>query len=274
MINDDRFQRAVVHTILILLGLVMIAPFFWMVSTAFKTQPEIYRYPPTWLPNQFRWENFVKAWNRAPFGRFYLNSVFVTLSITLGQLLTSILAAYVFARINFFGRDYLFLFYLATLIIPIQVRMLPLFLLLNKFGWVDSYQGLIMPFLANAFSVFLLRQFFMTIPKDLEDAARIDGCGYFRFLWKILLPLSKPALATVTLFVFLTHWRDYIWPLVITNSTEMRTLPVGLRYFISATGGEQHLMMAASILVIVPVVLAFVLAQRHFIRGITLTGLK
>lgn len=257
-----------------LAAIVMIAPFLWMITTSLKGPLEVYRVPPTLLPTELHWENFSHVWETVPFGRFYLNTIVVTTVIVISQVTTAVLAAYVFARIEFPGRDLIFYLYLATLIIPGQVTMLPLFLLVSRLGWIDTYQGLIVPFLANAFAVFFLRQFFLTIPRDLEDAARIDGCGRIRFLWQIMLPLSRPALATITLFIFLGYWDDYLWPLIATNSTNMRTLAIGLRYFIEESGVQFNYMMAASLMAVLPVVIVFFFVQKQFIEGIALTGTK
>ncbi len=262
------------YLLLTAVAVVMVVPFLWMITTAFKSNQEVYRVPPTLLPEQLQWENFQHVLDTVPFGRFYLNTIIVTVTITLGQVCTAVLAAYVFARIQFPGRDLIFYLYLATLIIPTQVTMLPLFLIVSRLGWIDTYQAMIVPFLANAFAVFFLRQFFMTIPMELEDAARMDGCGRLRFLWQIMLPLSRPALATITLFIFLGFWDEYLWPLVVTNSTDMRTLAIGLRFFIDESGAQFHYMMTASLMAVAPIVLIFFIAQRQFIEGIALTGLK
>jgi multiple sugar transport system permease protein len=262
------------HGFLIAASLVMIAPFLWMVFTALKGESEIYAYPPSWLPSSLHWENFAHVWQAVPFGRFYINSIVVTAIITVSQVFTAALAGYAFARLQFPGRDTIFYLYLATLMVPGQVTMLPLFLIMNRLGWIDTYQGLTAPFLMSVFATFFLRQFFTTIPKELEDAARIDGCGRLRFLWQIMLPLSRPALGAVTLFTFLSHWDDYLWPLVITNSTQMRTLPIGLRFFVEESGAQYHYMMAAALIALAPVLALFFVAQRQFIEGIALTGLK
>ncbi len=252
----------------------MIVPFLWMITTAFKGADEVYRVPPTLLPTQLHWENFQHVWETVPFARFYFNTLFVTSLIAFSQVATAVLGAYVFARIQFPGRDLIFYLYLGTLIIPTQVTLLPLFLIISRLGWIDTYQALVVPFLANAFAVFFLRQFFLTLPTELEDAARMDGCGRLRYLWQIVLPLSRPALATITLFIFLGFWDDYLWPLVVTNTTKMRTLAIGLRFFIDESGAQFHYMMAASLMAVVPILLVFFLAQRQFIEGIALTGLK
>jgi len=209
-----------------------------------------------------------------PFGRFYVNTIIVTTIITASQVTTAVLAAYVFARIQFPGRETIFYLYLATLIIPTQVTMLPLFLIISRLGWIDTYRALTMPFLANAFAIFFLRQFFLTLPRELEDAARLDGCGRLRFLWQIMLPLSRPALATITLFIFLGFWDDYLWPLVVTNTTDMRTLAIGLRFFIDESGAQFNYMMAAALMAVAPIIAIFFVAQRQFIEGIALTGTK
>jgi len=269
-----RVTRLLRHLVLIAAGVVMIVPFIWMISTAFKGDGEIYVYPPTWVPAEIHLENFSRAWNYVPFGRFYVNSIFIAVTVTASQVLTAALAGYVFARVRFPGRDAIFYMYVATLIVPTQVTMLPLFLIMNELKWIDTYQAMIVPFLASAFIAFFLRQFFSTIPLELEDAAKIDGCGRTRFIWQILLPLSRPALASIGLFSFMGHWNSYIWPLIITNSTKMRTLPIGLRYFVEDSGAQYNLMMAAAMITVAPVVALFFVAQRQFIESIARTGLK
>jgi multiple sugar transport system permease protein len=262
------------YTLLALAAIVMVIPFLWMITTSLKGAQEVYRVPPTLIPSELHWENFTHVLDTVPFGRFYLNTIIVTFIITGSQVATSVLAAYVFARIQFPGRDLIFFLYLATLIVPTQVTMLPLFLIISRLGWIDTYQALTMPFLANAFAVFFLRQFFLTIPIELEDAARLDGCGRLRFLWQIMLPLSGPALATITLFIFLGFWDDYLWPLIVTNSTDMRTLAIGLRFFIDESGAQFHYMMAAALMAVFPIIIIFFIAQKQFIEGIALTGTK
>lgn len=262
------------YLLLTLISLVMIFPFIWMVLTAFKGNQEVYVYPPTFFPREFHWDNFSHVLETVPFLRFYFNSLLVTTLITVSQVATSVLAAYVFARIDFWGRNFLFLVYLATLVIPNQVTMLPLFLLMSQFGWIDSYQALVVPFLANAFAVFFLRQFFASLPRELEDAARVDGAGRLRTLIQIILPLARPALATITLFIFLSEWDSYLWPLIVTNTQAMRTLPIGLRFFVEESGAQLNYMMAGALMAVIPIILLFFMAQRQFIEGIAMTGTK
>lgn len=267
-------ENVLVHLFLSVTGALMLVPFAWMVLTAFKDYSELFAYPPRWIPERFLWENFKIAWGMAPFGRFYLNSTFVTTAATGSQVVLGALAAYAFARLQFPGREVIFVLFLSTLIVPVQATMVPLFVIMSKLGWIDTYQGLIVPFAARAFPIFFLRQFFLTIPNELEDAATIDGCGRLRFLRQIMLPLARPALGAITLFTFLHHWSDYVWPLIVTNSTSMRTLPVGLRYFISQQGSYYHYMMAAGLIVMLPVLALFFAMQRQFIKGVVMTGLK
>jgi multiple sugar transport system permease protein len=261
------WSRAASYVFLIVTSVVMVLPFFWMISTAFKGPQEAYIYPPTLFPAGLHWENFSHVLETVPFIRFYLNSILVTSIITAGQVVTASLAGYVFARIEFFGRDLIFYLYLATTIIPTQVTMLPLFLIMSKLGWLDTYQALTVPFLSSSFAVFFLRQFFAT-------AARIDGASHVRTLFQIVLPSLRPAIATITLFTFLTYWDSYLWPLIVTNTTAMRVLPIGLRFFIEESGAQLNYMMAGALMAVAPIIVIFFFAQKQFIEGIALTGLK
>ncbi len=266
--------RSGTYVLLIVMSVITVFPFVWMVGTSLKTTQEIFAFPPTLWPAEPQWQNFPAVLERVPFLRFYWNSIVVTGILTFSQVATAALAGYAFARIAFPFKNLLFGAYLATLIIPNQVTMLPLFLLVSRFGWIDTYQGLTVPFLANAFAVFFLRQFFLTIPRELEEAARIDGAGRIRVLFQIVLPLARPALSTITLFIFLSEWDNYLWPLIATNSEAMRTLPIGLRFFVEESGSQLHLMMAGAVMAVVPILLLFFMAQKQFIEGIAMTGSK
>jgi multiple sugar transport system permease protein len=252
---------------------VMIMPFVWMVSTSLKTPPEIFRYPPTWIPDPVAWENYARTLSAIPFGRYYFNSLFVAVSVTLLQIVTASLGAFAFARMRFRGRDALFLMYLATLMIPFQVTMIPNFILIRYLGWYDSFQALIFPTAFSAFAVFLLRQFFMGIPLEMDEAARMDGAGSFRIWWQIIMPLSTPVLAALTIFTFLGSWNDFLWPLIITNSVSTRTIPVGLAAFQGEYNTQWNLLMAGSVIALLPVLIVYFFAQRRFIEGITLSGM-
>jgi multiple sugar transport system permease protein len=263
------------YTILGTTAVAVMLPYIWMVSTSLKGPGEIFAYPPIWIPRAWRFQNYVEAWNAAPFGRYFFNSAFVALAVTVGQLVTCSLAAFAFACMEFKGKNVMFALFLSTTMISTQVTLVPSYLVLKNLHWLDTYQALIVPFLANGFGVFMIRQYFMTIPRELEDAAKLDGCGRLRFLWQILLPLSKPVVASQALFAFMGNWNSYLWPLIVTTSEPMRTLQIGLRYFVSQEGGTQWgSFMAATVFVSFPIVVFYLFVQKSFVGGIATTGLK
>lgn len=268
-----RWQNLALHTVLILGSFAMILPFLWMLSTSLKHPSEVFTYPPTWIPEALMWQNYDTALNAMPFGRFYLNSLFVASSVTVLQLFTSSLSAFAFARLQFRGRETLFVAYLATLMIPFPVLLIPNFVIVRSLGWYDSYAALIFPPAFSAISTFLLRQHFRSIPMELDDAARIDGATSFRIWWQIILPMSKAAFAALAIFIFLGTWNDFLWPLVVTNSEEMRTIPVGLSSFQGQFNVRWELLMAAAVVAMLPVLVVYLFAQKWFIRGITITGM-
>jgi len=262
------------HIFIYILALLTIAPFVWMVLTSVKDMADIYVYPPKWFPSELHLDNYSKVFNAAPFGRYYLNSAVVAIVVTLGQLITCSMAAYAFARLNFKGRNILFLLFLGTMMIPYNVTMIPSFMVLYWLDWVDTYQALIVPGLASAFGTFLLRQFFITIPKELEEAAYLDGANKFTVLIRIIIPLSKPALATLAIFTFMGVFNDFIWALIVINSEEMRTVQLGLAIFRDRYLTQWDLLMAGSVMAVMPILIVFFFAQKYFIKGITLSGLK
>jgi multiple sugar transport system permease protein len=262
------------HLLLYGMAFMTVAPFLWMLLASFKDLGEILQYPPTWIPQRIILDNFVNAFQAAPFGRFYFNSLFVASAVTLGQLFTCSLAAYAFARLQFPGRDILFYIFLGTMMVPGQVTMIPGFMVLHWLGWIDTYAALIVPGLASAFGTFLLRQFFLTIPRDLEDAAAIDGCSRFGVLWRIILPLSRPALATLAIFTFMGVFNDFLWALIVVSSEDLKTVQLGLAIFRDRYQTDWGQLMAASVTATMPILLVFFFAQKYFIRGITLSGLK
>ncbi len=252
----------------------MLLPFAWMVAASLKSEAELFRYPTDLLPRQPTLSAYREVWQRIPFGRFFVNSVVFAGGVTALSLFLDSLTAFALARLQFRGREVCFWLVLATLMVPFQITLIPLFVTVFRLGWLDSYEGLIIPRATNAFGIFLLRQFFVTVPKDLDDAARLDGASEFRVYWQIILPLAKPALATLTVFHFMYNWNDLLWPLVITSSTEMRTLPAGLALFMGQHVVEHGVLMAGATISLVPLALAFVAAQRYFVRGVVLSGLK
>jgi sn-glycerol 3-phosphate transport system permease protein len=260
----------------VLAAAVLIAmPMYWVLVSAFKTGGEIFTPTPQWLPESLQWSNFAHAWQGAAFGRYFINSLFVTAAILLLQLVTSSLAAFALARRRFAGRSVILLAVIGALIIPIQVTFLANFITLQHFGWLDSYAGLIAPFAASAFGTFLLRQAFLAVPEALEDAARLDGCTGLSFLWHVLLPLSRPTVLAFALVALVAHWNDYFWPLIVTNRDAIRTLPIGLAMFVTQeVTTDWNLLMAATLFVAAPMLVIFFLTQRYFIRSHMHAGLK
>lgn len=254
---------------------VMGFPFYWMLSSAFKSPAEIFTYPIVWWPSQLRWDNFVAAWQAAPFGIYAVNSVLVASAQALIEVACGTMAAYAFSRINVPGRDLLFGVVLMALMVPGEITLIPNYVTLSKLGQVNTYAGLILPSAVSAFGIFLLRQHMMGLPKELFEAARLDGAGHGRMLWNITIPLSLPMMFTLGLLTFVTSWNSYLWPLIITDSDARRTLPVGLKLLRDVQQGDPwNLLMAASVVVVVPVILLFLFTQRHFIRGITAGAVK
>jgi len=272
--------QPIVYALLIGLSILFTFPFVWTVLTAFKAPYEIFMFPPKLFPSEFLWSNFVVVWQRAPFFTFLINTLIVAGLSIVGDIVTASLVAYGFARFRFPGRSILFLLVLSVLILPEEVTIIAQFMIYRWMGWLDTLKPLILPaFLGGgAFNIFLLRQFFMTIPRDLDEAAMMDGAGTFRILWQIMIPLSKPAIATVAIFSFLFHWNDFFRPLIFLNTTEKFTLSLGLRFFQTSVeqGGEPlvQLLMAASVMMTIPVIVLFFSLQRYFIEGITMSGIK
>jgi multiple sugar transport system permease protein len=266
--------KGILYLLLILGGISMVLPLFWMAASSLKTPKQFFAWPPIWIPNPATLDAYHSVLTVIPFWHFFANSVFVSVAITSGQLFICALTGYTFAKFAFPGRNILFGLILSSMMVPFAVTLIPSFLLMSKFGWIDSYQALVIPHLASAFGVFLLRQFFKTVPDDYIDAARIDGASEFTIFYKIMLPLCKPALATLGIFVFLGSWNDMLWPLVMVNSDKYKTLPVAFATFSGLYQQHFDWVMAASTLFVVPVIIIFILFQDLFIRGIALTGLK
>jgi multiple sugar transport system permease protein len=280
--------RAIIYLLLIAGAIVFVAPFAWMVTASFQSVSDMFQWPPSWIPRNPTIDNYVTFFTQERIGRFFINSAFVALTVTALQLFTSSLAAYTFAKRTFPGRDAIFIITLITLMIPGQVTLIPNYVILKHIpffggndwlgsggsGWLDSYWGLIVPQAASAFGIFLMRQYMMSIPNDLLDAARIDGGSEFRIFAEVVMPLCRPALAALGIFTFTYQWDDFFWPLIIITSEELRTLPLGLALFVVKNRTAWDLLMAGSVIATVPVLLVFLFFQRHFIRGIAVTGMK
>ena len=253
---------------------VMLLPLVWMVATSFKPETDIVKFPPALLPDRVTFEHYREVWHRIPFARLYLNTIVFAGGVTLISLLLDSMTAYALARLRFRGSNVVFVAILVMLMLPFQVTLIPLYDLLVGLGWTNTMQGLIVPRATNAFGIFFLRQFLLSLPRDLEEAARIDGASEFRIYRRVIMPLAAPALLTLGLFHFMYNWNDLLWPLVVTTETSMQTLPAGLALFMGQHVTEYGLLMAGSVLATLPLVIAFLLIQRRFVEGIATTGMK
>jgi len=279
--SSSRFWRQfALYALAILTAVAFSLPFLWTAASSLKSAAEIRQIPPTWLPQDVRWVNYADVFRIAPFARFIWNTVIITALAMVGQIISAAAVAFGFTRFRFPGRDTLFFIVLSTMMLPWQVTIVPQFLLFRYLGWINTFLPLIVPsfFGGGAFFIFLLRQFFMTIPRDLDEAAKLDGASSVRIFWNIILPLSGPALATVAIFSFLQHWNEFIGPLIFLNTEDKFTLSIGLRYFMvnpfENDEPREAILMAASIIVALPSLILFFVAQKYFVRGIVTTGLK
>lgn len=253
---------------------IIVLPFLWMLGASFKPESDVFGYPLRLQPTHPTLGNYTAIWHQLPFLRLIVNSVVFAGGVTLLSLFFDSLAAYALARLRFPGRNLAFYLVLATLMVPFQVTLIPVFQLVFNLGWLNTYQGLILPRATSAFGIFLLRQFFITVPRELDEAARMDGASEWYIYRKIMLPLAKPALATLAVFYFMNNWNDFLWPLVMTSSTDMRNLPAGLTLFAGQYVVEHGVLMAGAVISLAPLAVAFALAQRYFVRGIATTGIK
>ena len=269
-------QQLLIYLLILAGSVVMLIPLIWLLSSSFKDEGKIFIFPPQWIPQPWRFDNYTKVFDRVPFVRFYWNTILVTGLAMIGQIAAASLVAFGFARLRFPGRDFLFLVLLSTIMIPYQVTLIPTFVLFRILGWLDTYAPLILPYWlgGGAFYVFLLRQFYMRLPVDLDDAARIDGASTFGIYWRIILPQARPALGVMAVFTFLGHWNDFFNPLIYLNTTEKYTLALGINLFRNFQTTQWHLLMAASVMVTLPCIFLYAFAQRYFIQGIVFTGLK
>ncbi|MFH1825496.1 MAG: carbohydrate ABC transporter permease [Candidatus Firestonebacteria bacterium] len=267
-------KKILVYFILTMGALIMIGPFLWMILTSLKSQSEVLMMPPRLIPSRLNFENYLESFTAAPFARYFFNSIFVTVANTVLTVFTSALAGYAFAILSFKGRNILFLIFLGTMMIPMEIILIPNYFILKNLGWLDTYFALIIPWSASVFGIFLMRQFFRTLPKELFESASIDGCSHWQILWKIVFPISKPVFISVGLFSMIGSWNAFLWPLIMTSSEGMRTIPVGLSTFTSEFGTRFHLMMAAATFTTVPVIVVYLFAQRYFMEGISTSGIK
>lgn len=274
MHKHHRLANSMIGILLSIGAIVVALPFIWMILTAVKPSNEVLLMPPKWLPSTLMWENFVDAYHAAPFKQYLCNSIIVSICITTGEVLTAILAAFAFSHLNFKGRQLLFIMMIATMMVPSEILIIPNYMTLSHFGWINSYKALILPWSTSIFSIFLLRQQFLSIPSAYYKAARLDGCSDFQYLWTILIPMSMPTVFSIGILKFINSWNAYLWPLIVTNTAEMRTLPVALAVFSSESGVHYNTLMAFSLMIIMPIIILYVILQRQIINGVGRTGLK
>lgn len=268
------FGKIMSYLALLSAALITILPFLWMITTALKSRASIYTMPPTFLPEEFHFQNFIIITELVPILRYLFNSVVVAFTVTLGTLITSLLAAFAFSYLKFPGRNLIFYIYLATLMVPGEVTLTPNFVTLARLGWLDTYKALIFPWLIGVFAIFLLRQHFLSLPREYYDYSIVEGCSKLQYIWKILIPLSKPILLTIVLLKSIYSWNAFLWPLLVTNSIELRTLPVGISAFLSEAGSDYHLLMAYSLLIILPILFLYLLFQKQIIKSLSYSGLE
>jgi len=267
--------RGLHYLVLVVLSCIFLVPLAWMISTSLKEQGQVFAYPPVWIPHPVRWDNYAEAMQRAPLLLWLRNTAIITVAAVLGTVLSSSLVGFGFARLRFPGRDWLFVLLLATMMLPGVVTLIPRFILFRAVGWIDTFYPLIVPaFLGGgAFNIFLVRQFYLTIPTDFDDAARVDGASSWRIWWDILVPLSSPVLTAIAIFAFVYHWNEFLEPLVYLQSEDKKTLALGLRAFINPMDASWNISMAASMFLVVPILVLFLLGQRYFVRGVVMTGI-
>lgn len=274
MQTKNTMRKIMLYTILGILAITMIIPFYWMLISSVKLNKDVFSIPMKWIPDSFHFNNYKTIWEKIPLYTFFKNTIKLTVITTLIQLATSCLAAYGFAKVEFKGRNLLFLAYVTTIAVPWQVYMVPQFTMMSKFGLNNTHAGLIMLQAFSAFGVFLLRQFFVGIPKELSESAKIDGLSEYGIFARIVLPLAKPGIATLVIFTFVNVWNDFMGPLIYINSTELKTIQLGIRMFISQYNADYALIMSASVCSLIPVVVIFVFFQRYFVEGVASSGIK
>ncbi|MBA2274447.1 MAG: carbohydrate ABC transporter permease [Actinobacteria bacterium] len=273
--SGKRARRLVAYLTLSFVALVSLLPLAWMLSTSLKSRDEVFAYPPQWIPEVLRWDNYSSLWTDFPyFNLWIVNSFKIVGLIVIGQLIVCSMSAYAFARLNFPGRDLIFYLYLGSMLVPDMVNIIPTYIIFSKIGWIDTHQALIVPGLASAIGIFMLRQFFLTIPHELEDAARVDGAGYWRIYRDIIIPLSGPALATLAVFLFIWNWSDFFSPLVLMNSPPNFTITLGMAFLNDSRSTDWERLMAGNVISLIPLILVYMLAQKRIVEGIATTGLK
>lgn len=267
-------KRILLHAVLLTVGVLFLLPFIWSISTSLKPMADLFKPTPSLIPSELRWQNYLDVFDTAPFGRYYINTIFVAFARMLGQVTLASIAAFAFAQLRFPGRDILFFILLAGLMVPDQVLLVPRYIVMREFGWFDSYQGLIIPLIFSSFGVFLIRQYLLGLPRDFQEAATIEGANPFQIYWQIYLPLTRPALAAFAFLSLLASWNEFLWSLTVTRSTDMRVLSVGIALFQGQYFTNNAILLAAANMATLPLLLAFLFFQKQLVEGITMSGLK
>lgn len=272
--NKKRIVNTFLYAILTIGALTMLLPFFWMISTSFKTAGQAVAMPPVWIPKDLQISNYEKALSMAPFGKYFLNSVLVTAISTTGELITTILAAFAFSRLEFYGKNVVFMLLISTMMVPGELLTIPNFVTLSKWQLINTYPSLFLPFLANVFSIYILKEAFEAIPDEIYYAAKVDGSSDWRYLWTVMVPMAKSSIVSIAILGIVGSWNSFMWPLIVTTEQSMRTLPVGLQAFTTEAGTQFELLMAASTIVVIPMIIVYLFLQKNIIEGLASGGSK
>lgn len=272
--NKEVIKKISIYLFLLITAILIVLPYIWIFLTALKSPQEVFSNPVVIIPKKLRWDNFLEVFKLPNFKRYVFNSVIISISITVGELITCVLAAFAFSNLEFKGKDLIFTILIGTMMVPSEVLLIPNFVTLSKLGWMNTYKALIIPWCTSVFAIFFLRQYFLSIPKELYYAAKVDKCSDFKYLCFIVIPIAKPAIITIALLKIINSWNAFMWPLVVTNSEKMRTLPIVLSKFSSEVGMDYHLLMAASTIIILPMIIIFIFLSKYIINGVSKSGIK
>lgn len=274
MLKKVKLEKVLIYIVLIITAIFILTPFIWILLTALKSPEEVFSNPPVIVPSKLQWQNFIEVFKLKNFSRYFLNSVVITIAITAGELITTILAAFAFSNLDFKGKDIIFTLLIGTMMVPGEVLLIPNFVTLSKIKWINTYKALIIPWCTSVTSIFFLRQYFLNIPKQLYYAAKVDNCSDFKYLIKIVIPIARPAIFTIAILKIINSWNSFMWPLIMTNSEKMRTLPIILAKFSSEVGMDYHMLMAASTIIITPMIIIFIFLSKYIINGVSKGGIK
>nr|WP_029452764.1 carbohydrate ABC transporter permease [Clostridium algidicarnis] len=274
MLKKVTLEKVLIYIVLIITAIFILTPFIWILLTALKSPEEVFANPPVIIPSKLQWQNFIEVFKLKNFSRYFLNSVVITIAITAGELITTILAAFAFSNLDFKGKDIIFTLLIGTMMVPGEVLLIPNFVTLSKIKWINTYKALIIPWCTSVTSIFFLRQYFLNIPKQLYYAAKVDNCSDFKYLIKIVIPIARPAIFTIAILKIINSWNSFMWPLIMTNSEKMRTLPIILAKFSSEVGMDYHMLMAASTIIITPMIIIFIFLSKYIINGVSKGGIK